>query len=402
VNGTPRFAYEQVGDGLAIADCQTNEITLLNASAAVAWLMLGECPRSVDALEATLATVWPDESETAALLPLLQSWQKLGWVICDASGTWHLCDVASASSLDSKPALTLPVQCSGHDVIWQRCVDVSGSPVVIEIRASSGVAQSDDIKRLTGFLNGLPSAAAAGRQTDMSLIVDDHCVRILHEGRCHEFPDMVTASSLFNLTAVKLCYPMHTAHSIVHAGAVCRSSGAIILPAISGSGKTTLTAFLTAREWRYAGDDIIGLGRRSPSAAPELLPFPTALGIKTGSSAILMPDYPELSGTPVVTYGNKHVRFIGVEPSRLAPDAGDWRKPRALVFPAYAAQTACEVLALTEWEALELLLNAGTGTGMGTDLASFALLMELIKSVPCYRMRYGALEDAARQLEALL
>ena len=126
------------------------------------------------------------------------------------------------------------------------------------------------------------------------------------------------------------------------------------------------------------------------------------MGIKEGSVDVVLADYPELSLSPIVSYGSKKVRYTVVDPSLVPPATDNWRSPRAIVFPTYTANSACELYQLSEWESLELLLEAGTGTGSGTDLDSFGLLIELIKSVSCFRLRYTRLEDAKAQLEGLL
>lgn len=402
----PRFAFDQIENGLAVADGLTNNVTLLNASAAMVWLALHADRHSAHGLEAEIAGFrHPGLAITGSdMEPVLRAFQDLGWVTCNDANIWHLHDTMTLSPDSDQTARDqspLATRCSHHELLWQHSVRLSYDNVTLEIWGPSDIRHRDDIRRLSGFLSGLPESPNSGRQSTLSMAVESDGITVTFNGQNRVFADLNSASALFNLSAIKLAYPDYTARTILHAAAVCRPSGAIIFPAVSGSGKTTLTAYLAAKGWHYGGDDIIGLGRDRSSGRTVLLPFPTALGIKDGAVKILTRYYPMLEKTPAVTYGNKTARFVGVDAAQLVPDTGEWRKPAALIFPNYDPSAHCELTALPEWNALELLLTAGTGTGLGTDFDSFGLLTELIKTVPRFRLRYSSLEDAAIQLENL-
>jgi hypothetical protein len=402
-----RFGFDQVGDGLAVADSMSNDVSLLNASAAIVWCVLFGGPSTIDEIHDEVLAFWPVSSEEigTGILSTLNYFERRGWVECVESGAWQICDQRRAdnsATLTSARPLLHPMTGSVQKLLWSRTVALSLSPIRLELRGSLTTKNTDDFMRMSGFLCGLPEAEPSPSVKTLSMIFDPSGVTIETEENRQEFPDLLTASSVLVLSLLKLANPDHFAHTVVHAAAVSCSKGTIILPAISGSGKTTLTAYLTAKGWRYGGDDIIGLARTSPSDRISLLPLPTAMGIKEGSVDVLSADYPELSLSPIVSYGSKKVRYTAVDPSLVSPATGNWRSPGAIVFPTYTANSACELSQLSEWEALELLLEAGTGTGSGTDLDSFDLLVELIKSVPCFRLRYARLEDARAQLEGLL
>lgn len=402
-----RFAFDQFGDGLAVADSLSNDVSLLNASAAIVWCSLFGGPSTIDEIHDAVVAFWPVSSEEIGpgILSILNYFERRGWVECAATGAWHICDQRRADSSATKKSagpLSDPMAGSVPKLLWSRTVALSSSPIRLELKGSLTNKNTDDFMRMSGFLSGLPEAEPKSAVKTLSMIFETDGVNIESDESRQEFPDLMKASSVMVLSLLKLTNPDQSAHTVVHAAAVSCSKGTIILPAISGSGKTTLTAYLTAKGWRYGGDDIIGLARTSPSGRINLLPFPTAMGIKDGSVDVLLGDYPDLSFSPIVSYGSKKVRYTAVDPSQVPSATDNWRSPRAIVFPTYTANSACELYQLSEWESLEMLLEAGTGTGSGTDLDSFDLLVELIKSVPCFKLRYARLEDAKAQLEGLL
>jgi hypothetical protein len=126
------------------------------------------------------------------------------------------------------------------------------------------------------------------------------------------------------------------------------------------------------------------------------------LGIKAGSWSLLTPHFPELPDIPVVSYQEKRVRYLPVPPARhIASDQG-CRRPVALVFPRYVANSACTLSGISEGEALRLIIEAGSGANSSLDLDGFATLIELVRSVARYRLEYDRLEEAEQQLAQLL
>ena len=401
-----RFAYDLLGDGLAVADSRSNRISMLNASAAVAWIALNEDNHSVSELVRVMQEHFPSQKTefSESLRALLLEWKGYGWARCDRQGTWSIvADEAAVSPLSGRYS---PTDIGGltHGLLWSRRVGVSSSAVCLEIRGSEALSLTPDFHRMVCVFGALPDAQH-DRTTKRVLIAEqEDGVAVSEEGRTIIFPDLLSASGAFGEFIIRAAYPEAVAHTLFHAAAVAKERGCIILPAVSGSGKTTLTAYLLARGWHYGGDDIVGIGRSTSDGAMTLLPLPTPLGIKQGSVEVLSEDYPVLPSLKAIQFGRKSVRYLPVDRASIVPEGSDWRRPRALVFPHYQPGAALELEPLSEWDALSILLDAGAGalsdTGMNFD--SFHLFLDLLKAVPRFRMRYSSLEEANRQLETLL
>ncbi len=399
MNALKRFAMGLVGENMAVADACSGQVTFLNASASVVWLSLIERERAESELlglfDGMAAQGRPISDD--AVRNILREFEALGWVDKAGDGLWRM-KAGSTSSLQWTESN--PLENDVADERWSKQVRIANNALLLTIAAETGADAHGDFARLSGFLSGLARDPGARPAAALSLAIRPGGIEVLNGPKAALFKDVQTASGVLLRLAIEYSYPDAKNHTTLHAGAVCGPEGAILLPAVSGAGKTTLTGFLVARGWRYCGDDVVGLGRLGATGEIYLLPFPTALGIKDGSVEILRPFFPSLNDVSPVAYGAKSVRFFACDDGRSAIDES-WRKLRALVFPTFAAGANLHLEAISETDALRLILQSGWGNGVEFDRAGFELLVEAVNTLPRYRLEYSSLEAAASALEHL-
>ncbi|QTH24014.1 hypothetical protein HRJ34_11170 [Rhizorhabdus wittichii] len=399
-----RFGWYEIDDALIVVDAASGEALFLNQSASILWLALTEAPCSEAELADILAGYFPDlpSGQATGITALLGDWEAKGLCRQGASGRWEVNGDPSAGADDARSdKATADWRGGGAQLVWSRGIRLHVETVAVEIWVTPDHASREGVERLQGFLGGLPQAEGPG-QSRLAIWIDGPQCHLLLDGVHRTTQGLSDATGFLFQALVNHAYPECRNPITLHAGAIGNAGGTIIMPAISGSGKTTLTAYLAAQGWRYGGDDIIGLARaETPDAGLLLLPLPSALGIKTGSWALLAPHFPALRDLPEVRYEGKQVRYLPVPASHHIGPEHQGRRPIALVFPRYVAGSACSLRGISEGEALRSILESGSGASASPDLDGFATLIALIRSVPRYRLEYDRLDDAVRELAQL-
>lgn len=203
---------------------------------------------------------------------------------------------------------------------------------------------------------------------------------------------VVTALFQYSYSAVGL-------FATLHAAAVSMAGGSLVLSGVSGAGKSTLSAYLAAQGWGYLGDDVIALGRPITSGPFEIYPFPTAIGLKPKSWPVLRRYYPEIDSLPVVPYADRQARYLPLPRKNL--EVGASRLIRAVVLPRYREGVSIEIESVSSVEALCDLIQAGVTTGESLHPSRVDVLLDMLETVPAYRMSYSDLNDAQQVLEEL-
>ena len=380
-------------------------MVVLNGSAALIWLQLEDGPSTTNRIAEHLARLYGlAPSEVApSIVGILEKWKLDGWLSQRQDGSWSLSQMPSEEAQERDQlhsCMSIP-DCDGRVLLWQRRLAIDDGVVLLSVWGMTERALSDDIERLRGFLSGIPDALPTKDDEEISLIFGKSGVAVKTLQNTFEFRDYVEASATLNSLLIRAAARGPHTFTTLHAAAVSREQGTILMPAVSGSGKTTLTACLVQRGWRYGGDDIVGVGRSGNAGLLNLQPFPTAMGIKDGSVSVLEADYPHIHSIPPINYGQKTARFLPVDSNLWTPNIGSWRNIRALVFPQYRAEAQCDLQEATQEEALRSILEAGIGTYAKAENGQFELLFELIRVTPSYRLCYSELADANRRLLAL-
>jgi HprK-related kinase A len=183
---------------------------------------------------------------------------------------------------------------------------------------------------------------------------------------------------------------------LLHAGAVARDGGGLLMTGDSGAGKSTLAAMLGHRGWRFLGDEFALLG----PADGLLHPFPRPASLKNASIELLR------AVAPADRFGP---RFEGtvkgsvqhLAPPRAAIEAMDEAvPPRLIVMPAFAAGAAPSARRLSRAEAFFHVSQSSTNyRALGEP--AFEAAWRLVEAAPAYEIGYGSTEAAEALVEEL-
>lgn len=175
---------------------------------------------------------------------------------------------------------------------------------------------------------------------------------------------------------------------LVHAGAVVRDHGAMLLPAASGSGKTTLTLALRARGWLPLTDDICAVHVQQDGLAA--LPCQRCCHLSAESLALLADRQIPLHG-PVADLAEYY------RPSSWGASA----PIRWMVAPLYQAGASCSVQSLTQAEAAAMLIESSFFRHGRTQRSTWPLAIQLACQAPAFRITYSVLDDAFEAIERI-
>jgi hypothetical protein len=187
----------------------------------------------------------------------------------------------------------------------------------------------------------------------------------------------------------------HVPHLLaLHAAALGRDGGCLLLPASSGTGKTTLAAALCAAGWRYLADDVTLLEGGTLAA----LPVPTPLAVKQGAVPLLTPFYPELAALPEMRSDDgrivRHLPPPAMQVSHVAMPV------RWIVFPARNGQGGSPS-PLSPADALLALMAMCEAVPRAFTATDIAALIGWIRGVACFRLPVGALEPTIARIGML-
>lgn len=170
-------------------------------------------------------------------------------------------------------------------------------------------------------------------------------------------------------------------HMLLHASAVARDGGAVIMSGESGSGKSTLAALLGESAWRLMGDEFTLI----EPASGEALSFPRAVSLKNEAIAEMTARVdparlgPLLAGTPKGDIRHLIPRADAIAAMR------EPARPALLLFPRFGGEAAIEPMG--EGEAFVRLTEASTNY-IALGEPGFAALTRLVRETPAFGISY--------------
>lgn len=191
-----------------------------------------------------------------------------------------------------------------------------------------------------------------------------------------------------------------SAHShqylVVHAAALERNGGALLLPAPPGSGKSTLCAGLVSRGWRLLSDELTLLDPNTAMAMPLARP----ISLKNQSIEVIRGFAPQAVFSPTVHDTLKGSVAHMKPPAEAVRRALEPAAPRWIVMPRYQAGAARELTPLSRGRAfMQLADNAFNYTVHGRR--GFELLADVVQASECYEFVYSDLEGATAIFDEL-
>lgn len=183
----------------------------------------------------------------------------------------------------------------------------------------------------------------------------------------------------------------------IHAGVIGDQSRCILLPAPPGSGKSTLTASLVHAGFEYFSDEVALLEEGSF----DVFPVPLAICVKASGIDALADRFPGLRGLPVHQRGDgKRVVYMP-PPPESRPASDEPRPVVALVFPRYTLGTTASLVPLPKFDALKLLMDECMVVSTPLDAAKVEALVEWISRTSCHRLSYGSTADAVAAIRSV-
>lgn len=406
--GGNRFFVRLLDEHLLVVDFARHELRVLNPAGAALWLLLNEGPATPDVLAGSLAGLFRIGAAEAVrdVVACLDDWLALEWIEEAGGGELRLIERTTAAprATDLLPAAEgeeppeLPLETVR--------VRMLGTEVALQLGSCRDSIDDDLVPRLRAVLGGFPPATAGASGVGpaaLTLVVTGERIWVGSSAGWSWTADSSDALSHVVLCLFRAGHPDARIVATIHAAAVgLGQRGLVLMPGLSGNGKSTLAAWLAARGWSYAGDDIVALAV-APAGAPLLLPFPTAISVKPGSWPVLARDYPELMAAPVVPYAGKQARFLPIPAQRhVGPDAAQ-RTVRAIVFPRHVPGSAAAALEpISTLTTVLELVACGITTGGPLDPERLARLFDFLEEMPCYRLSFPCLETAQECLASLL
>lgn len=197
--------------------------------------------------------------------------------------------------------------------------------------------------------------------------------------------------------AMNWCISSH-AHQylILHAAALERNGGVLVLPAPPGSGKSTLCAALVHSGWRLLSDELALVSLRDGRIWPLCRP----VGLKNASIGVIRRFAPaaELSRVTLGT-AKGSVAHMKV-PAEQVAQMGVPALPRWIVFPRYEAGAATALTARPRATTVVELARNAFNVGVLAE-AGFDALGDLVQASQCFNFRYSHLPEAMASFEAL-
>jgi len=184
----------------------------------------------------------------------------------------------------------------------------------------------------------------------------------------------------------------------LHAGVIGNGTACVIFPAAPGSGKSTLTASLVHAGFEYFSDEVALLRESSF----EVYPMPLAICVKTTGVEALADRFPELRGLAIHRRGDgKDVIYLP-PPRASLPATSDSRPVAAIVFPRYAAGARTHFSALAKVDSIKRVMDECLVVTPPLDVVKVDALVRWIEKTPCYSLSYGSNAEAVEVVRSVL
>ncbi|MFA5964281.1 MAG: HprK-related kinase A [Sphingomonas sp.] len=181
---------------------------------------------------------------------------------------------------------------------------------------------------------------------------------------------------------------------LLHASAVERDGKALLMTGVSGAGKSTLSALLSARGWRFMGDEFALIDPETGLVHA----FPRLVSLKNAAIEVVSEALPDARFGPLLVGTPKgDIRHLVPDAAAVAAMATP-APPALLLFPSFGFDAAAR--AVPPSEVFVRLTQASTNY-VGLGERGFTALTRLVKTVPARAIDYPDTDSAVAQVEKL-
>lgn len=206
-------------------------------------------------------------------------------------------------------------------------------------------------------------------------------------------PDLVSALCGFHFELIDWFIDEHADRTYLHGAGVEATDGLTLFPALAKAGKSTLTVALAAAGQRIHTDDVVPIDLETGEAV--------ALGI----APRLRPPLPE-NAPALRTFVQAHSgpargnrQYVRLPEGRLAP-LGARTPIRRIVLLKRKKAGAARLKPVSASDALErIILQNFTRELPAGDILD--TLHRVVEAADCYKLRYGAVDDAVGALATI-
>ena len=427
-------------DHLVTCDLNKRHIGIHNQSAAAVWLLLNGAV-SIKKLSQKYAEIFAISVEQSRrdVESCLTNWQAQGWVCKDKNDHWQIAstvseaqDSFSSSNIVNQNELAAKLDTAAVTTIVH-CKKYCFGDETFELKVKSFTSLAKDTfafnfcERLIAVCNGFGQASMTRPIDKFTNSSNGGWVTLTLDGSGIMLEDSVDLNSRYISTELamahvyesflRVSYPHRNVVLTLHAAGVKQPNLCLSLAGISGAGKSTLSAFLAKSGWSLLGDDILAI-QLSDQDKPELglLPFPTAVSLKSGSWPALQSLYPEIEALPTFPYGEKLAKYLAVArhsdsaetpPSQIKTVqrekmASAWD---AIVLPRYVLKTdpnkKMTINTLSPAEGLQGLLTAGMSLFGNPSIETVGQALNALISLPCFSIEYADFHEVQACLKDL-
>lgn len=380
--------FRLIGSFVATFNPANDQLLLMNTGAGYLAMELSDKFCSVDEAVGLFAdAVGQSPGEVRADVEmLLRNWGDQNLLRLGENGTLSFHPSLSLNDVDARAT---PITISDSTILLEKHLSLGSRAMSVRVRGVCDSGWQEQLDRLGALLDGFSPVSS----TSEPVLIERHLDFALEPASIYE--NILT--SIF-----EIAYDQQNWFVRLHAAGMAYGEAAVLLPAISGSGKTTLSGYLSQNSWKYGGDDTLGIGlSQRKTSAPVLLPFPTALSVKTESQPILEPFFPKIQTYREFSYLNKLARYQPVPViNHIMPKA--YPELKAIVFPKFEHGAKLQVEEMSSDMALTLLSHDGVYFNAADKPGSFDRFIDLVNDLPTYTMRYSNLSDANSCLKGLL
>lgn len=369
-----------------LLDKRDGKVYATNASGAFLWRRLsGGMSPSAAADDLAHATGLPVDVARRHLSLLLDQWAGLG----QTGGGRADAD----PSPPERPRCPAPQMAPPIAAAVERRYGLLDTVFLVRFFGDSIAAETDDV---------LPAATNRSARPDckVDVFADGDRIAIAGDGsvldQCASVAEVVPT---LKARLLQIALERDAPHGVLHAAALAKDDGTLLLPAPTGFGKSTLAAGLArSGGWRLVADDLVPLGR----AGASVRALPTAVCLKEGAWPLLRSLAPDLNEQPIfVRQDGKHVRYLQPETEARNRSAESVPPVRWIVFPSHAPDATPRLVRLPSQAGVARLLTQFFSRSGKLEPLHLDRIIALAGRASCYDLEVGTLDQGIALIREL-